>query len=267
MPVASTLDYYRNRNALIRMGRNERLKRARQQQRLARATLARKGQITRSRGVFRTGGTLQLETNFFDSVRTNVVLTNPTNATGGEVSPNTIGCLNGVPQGDTSSNRSGSKILMKSIFINGSVHISDADSITSAQASPTIFIAPVLDTQTNGAQLNSEDVYSNVNATPDAAITPLRNMSYTERFKVLKTKTITLKPTQTFDGTDIARSGCSRPFKMKVNLRDMQTKFQTGTTTGYVGTIIDNSLHMLAWCDDDDMGPALTYASRLRFKA
>ena len=71
MPVASTVDYYANRSALIRMGRNERLKRARQQQRLARAANARIGYRTvpRTMGPYAAG-----EMKYFDSERSATAL-------------------------------------------------------------------------------------------------------------------------------------------------------------------------------------------------
>lgn len=226
----------------------------------------RRPQPTRGRrGIYRTAGLLGFETKFHDSSLSGTALVSTTGATGGEVDPATILCLNGVPQGDTSSSRDGMKISMKSLFINGQVYVQDANTVTAAQASPNIYIALVLDTQTNGAQLSSENVFTNPSASAANANIPLRNMSYTERFKVLKVKQTTIKPTIFHDGTDAAISGCSMPFKMQVDLKGMMTKFQTGTTTGYVGTIIDNSLHLIAFTDSVDMTPRISYHARLRY--
>lgn len=137
---------------------------------------------------------------------------------------------------------------------------------TAADAVPFLYIALVLDTQTNGAQLNSEDVYINPAASTATGSSPLRNMSYTERFKVLKVKKIRV-PTLpiTYDGTNIEQSGLLLPFSMYVKLGGLQTKFQSGTTTGYVGTIVDNSLHLIAFTNVDSatFPVGMFYNSRL----
>lgn len=69
----------------------------------------------------RTGGLLGVETKYFDISLILTALTTPTDASGGEIDPATILCLNGVPQGDTASSRDGFKIAMKSIQIEGRI--------------------------------------------------------------------------------------------------------------------------------------------------
>lgn len=131
---------------------------------------------------------------------------------------------------------------------------------------PFIYIALVLDTQTNAAQLNSEDVFVNPGAGSALAASPLRNMSYTERFKVLKVKRLRIPPLMmTYDGTNIEQQGINLPWSMFVKLGGLQTKFQSGTTTGYVGTIVDNSLHLIAYSNNTTTAPFMTYNARLRY--
>jgi len=130
---------------------------------------------------------------------------------------------------------------------------------------PFVYVALVLDTQTNGAQLNSEDVFSNPSANIATAAGPLRNMSYTERFKVLKKKKIRIPMLSlTYDGTNIEQSGVQVPFSMFVKLGGLQTKFQSGTTTGYVGTIVDNSLHVICY-SNSALPVTVSYNARLRY--
>jgi len=93
-------------------------------------------------------------------------------------------------------------------------------------------------------------------------------MSYTERFKVLKVKRYRIPPLpMTYDGTNIEQGGVVIPFNMFVKLGGLQTKFQSGTTTGYVGTIVDNSLHLVAYSNVNNatFPVTLTYNSRLRY--
>jgi len=139
---------------------------------------------------------------------------------------------------------------------------------TSADTLPYIYVSLVLDTQTNAAQLNSEDVYTNPGASINSACNPLRNMSYTERFKVLKVKKVRLPPLPiTYDGTNIEQAGINVPFSMYVKLGGLQTKFQSGTTTGYVGTIVDNSLHLIAYSNVSNatIPVNIVYNARLRY--
>ncbi len=209
------------------------------------------------------------ELKFKDFALANSAVVSAADATGGEQNPATILCLNGVGQGDTMSTRVGTKMTMKSIFINGIVEVPFKNTITAAVNNPTIYIALVCDKQTNGGTatgIDSENVFSNPSADAAAGVVPLRNMSYTERYQVLKTKSFVLQPEQSFDGTDGMSATKIVPFHMKVNLKDQPVKFQVATTTGYVGTIIDNSLHLIAFTNSTNMGPLLTYNARLRYR-
>jgi len=214
----------------------------------------------------RTGGLLGVETKYFDTSLASSQINLVADCTSGEQDPATVLCLNGVPQGDTASSRDGFKIAMKSIQIDGIVRLDAQANQTAADQVPYVFIALVLDTQTNGAQLNSEDVFSNPAADSQLAACPLRNMSYTERFKVLKIKKARAPQVpMTYDGTNIEQQGTQIPFSMFVKLGGLQTKFQSGTTTGYVGTIVDNSLHLIAYVNNSALIPVISYNARLRY--
>lgn len=91
-------------------------------------------------------------------------------------------------------------------------------------------------------------------------------MSYTERFKVLKIKKLRVPtPAISWDGTNLEQSGSNIPLSMFVKLGGLQTKFQSGTTTGYVGTIVDNSLHLIAFSNSTAWEPSISYNARLRY--
>jgi len=93
-------------------------------------------------------------------------------------------------------------------------------------------------------------------------------MSYTERFKVLKLKKVRFPPLPiTWDGTNLEQAGVVVPLSMYVKLGGLQTKFQSGTTTGYVGTVVDNSLHLIAFSSiaSANIPVSLVYNSRLRY--
>ena len=65
-------------------------------------------------------------------------------------------------QGDAYNQRDGSKITIKSILIQGSLYIPNQNDQTTCDFVPIVTIALVLDKQTNGSTLNSEDVYTNL---------------------------------------------------------------------------------------------------------
>jgi len=136
---------------------------------------------------------------------------------------------------------------------------------TSADGIPFVYVALVLDTQTNGATLNSEDVYTNPAAAVSLACCPLRNMTYTERFKVLKMKKVRIPmPSMTYDGTNIEQSGVNVPFSMYVKLGGLQTKYKIGGDTAVIANIIDNSLHMIAFTNVN-VAAFIGYNARLRY--
>lgn len=215
----------------------------------------------------RSRPTLPEETKYFDTSYAAVTLTAPTDCTGAEHDPTTILCLNGVPQGDTQSSRDGFMISQKSIFLNGTITAAAQVDQTAIDHVPTVFVALVLDTQTNLAQLNSEDVFSNPSGNGGLATAPLRNMSYTSRFKVLKSKIVRIPvPMASWDGTNIEQAGITVNWSMSCPLNGLITKFTAGTTTGYIGTVVDNSLHVVAFVNyNTSLTCQLNYNARLRF--
>ena len=216
------------------------------------------------------GGYVGLEKKFFDSSLQSAI-NSPTDATGGEEDPTTLNCLNCPAQGDGESQRDGRQIAMHSINIKGNVFIPAQTNQTAADVVPDIFIALVCDKQTNGAQMNSEDCFSNPSANASLAAQPFRNLEYSQRFKVLKTVRIASKSIAgamqpVYDGTNIEVQGAQVPWSMYVNLKGMKVNFISGQTTSVIDAIADNSLHVIAYASNaSSLGPTIQYASRLRF--
>lgn len=210
----------------------------------------------------RTGGFLGIEKKFFDSGAV-VALTSPTDATGGEVDPASYDCLNCVPQGDGESERDGRQISMSRIFIHGTITCAPQINQTAIDRGSTNTIWLVLDTQTNGAQLDSEDVLTQ---SANAEIAPLcfRNLQYSKRFRILARKTVTIPPPPvSWDGTNIEQGGYSKYFSMQANLRGMKVNFSN--TSAVVASITDNSLHVIAFTNNTTMAPTINYFARLRY--
>jgi len=212
----------------------------------------------------RTGGLLSVERKYFDTFLTASALVAPADASGGELNPATILCLNGVPSGDGATNRDGMEISMQQLEIKGIVNIPVA-SVIAGDAAPTVLLSVVLDTQTNATDINSEDVYTNPGASALAS-SPLRKMENRKRFRVLKQWRRQLtQPMITYDGTDLEQSGVQVPFHFFIPLNGLKTQFKTGSTTGYYDTIIDNKICMLGFTSSTTYAPTVSYNARLRF--
>ncbi len=215
----------------------------------------------------RTGGFLGIELKFYDTSLTDAQLTSPTDATGGEHNESaTIGPTT-ITQGTGESQRDGRKISMRSLFVSGLISVAAQAATSTADAGSTVFIAVVLDTQTNGATINSEDVYKNTAANALLAANPQRNLQFSSRFRVLAKKTMQISNMSMTNDTGatggVIQAGTQRQFQFFVNLRGMNVLYKGTTET--VANIVDNSLHIIAYTSGTALAPTISYNSRLRF--
>lgn len=223
----------------------------------------------------RTGGLLGIEKKFFDTFNGGLAITESANCTAGIQDPLSHLCLNCPPQGDGPSHRDGRQISMKSIHVKGLVTIAAQLFQATPDTVPDVFIALVLDKQTNGAQMTSEQLFENPSTSPLLCVQPLINMTNSSRFRVLKTVRVSaadfagsVQPFVRLTGTggttdDVQQQGANVPFSMFVNLRDMKVNF-TGTGS-LVSNIVDNSLHIVAFTSRDSANPMISYNCRLRY--
>ena len=215
----------------------------------------------------RTGGFMGQEVKFYDKSLVADSLNAPTDASGGEHDPSASTSLNTVTQGDGESQRDGRLIAMQSVQIKGVITINPQSGASTADGANTIMIAVVLDKQTNGAQLNSEDVYTNPGASASLAAHPFRNLQFSRRFKVLKTICFIMQNPAIANDTGatggIITNGLHHKFDMFVNLRGMRCEFK-GTTEN-ISNVVDNSIHVIAYANSISDTPKISYNSRLRF--
>lgn len=218
----------------------------------------------------RTGGLLGIEKKYLDCNRTLLTLTAPTDIAGSEISPTAgtggcVGCLSSPGTGSAFNQRDGAKIQLKSILVKGMILVPPQLDQSGMDTACIVTVALVMDTQTNGATLDSESVYTNPGGQAAQNCNVLRNVSFTERFKVLKMTQFTLpQVSASYDGTNIEVSGTSIPFTLSSKL-NATVKFTSGSTTADVANVIDNSLHIIAWVNNTAYGAQIGYNSRLRF--
>jgi len=237
---------------------------------MAKAWVTKKSYAARQRSRLATG--LGIELKFFDTFKTAAVAATAA-LTGGEYDPtsvadgNCVSCLSAPAQGDGESNRDGRKIEIKSCYVTGNLTEGNAGGQASAQNGNVTFIALVLDTQTNGQQLNSEDVYTNPSAAGSVLLTamPLRDLQFSSRFRILDSCAL-VEPVRSYfnDGAATgAMTGWHLPFKLSWE-GALPVMFQAGTTAD-IANVTDNSLHVVAFTNNSSGTPTISYNARIRF--
>lgn len=217
----------------------------------------------------RTGGYTGVSKKYVDSWNTGTAIPNNTTCASGEIDASTgVGALSqlcGVIASASETGRTGDKVRYTSLHVTGTVSCAAQADQTSTDVGTKVYVAIVLDTQTNGVQLNSEDVFTNPSATATLCANPIRDMQYSKRFKVVKTKKFYFdNPSITWDGTNIEQSGFCQDLDMYVNL-DVIQQYTDANGTGLVTGVLDNSFHLIAFTNSTALTPTIQYNCRARF--
>ena len=133
---------------------------------------------------------------------------------------------------------------------------------------PKVSIALVQDSQTNGVNIHSEDIYQNDNGTARGNLGWRRKMSNTSRFKVISRKTVRFSSSQQdiTSGGDIEKNGQVVRFQMSCSFPNgLRVQCLRGQTTADVAKVVDNSFHIIASATDISVAPVIAYTSRMRF--
>jgi hypothetical protein len=210
----------------------------------------------------RTGGYMNIEKKFFDTARANVL---PVSFATGQFSPLTLNCLYAPTQGTGPSNRVGNKTLIHSLHFKGEFKTELlTDSSSTSRLQPAMYLAIVLDQQSNGAQALPTDVW----ATPlsnQQDLSPFRNIENGKRFKVLHSEVITVplmmtQRTATNYSTVGSRAfvNINKNFKKPIEVRHI-------ANGGTVADIAENSLQVFAYVRDAAHSDQFIYQARIRF--
>lgn len=207
----------------------------------------------------RTAGYFGLEYKFIDYEKDTSLVTT---VAGAEVDDTTAGSCSSIAQGDGESNRDGRKAVLKSWYVSGAVKLEQKSAQTTSLDARVVTIYGVLDTQTNGAQLNSEDFLKDP-STATLDFLAVRNLENSKRFKTIFKERCVLKyPSAQSDGSANTGEFNGDYYLFDVNKKlDVPVTF-TGTTAT-VASISDNSLHIIAVTSGDSV--KLQYISRVRF--
>jgi len=213
-----------------------------------------------------TMGFMGIEKKFLDMAKADAVVSSVAALTGGEYDPSTgcTGCLSCPAQGDTEQSRDGKRIVVDSLILKG--YVRTGESLGQAPLSNIkVFVAVILDTQTNGAQLNSEDVFKNLLNSTEGTVCPTKNLLFGSRFRILKSHVYDLTPIGISDAAaTVASYGVRREFDWYIPFKGGLPVNMNAGTDANVANVIDNSLHVVAFSTNADC--AIGYNARIRFQ-
>jgi len=213
-----------------------------------------------------TMGFMGIEKKFLDTSLGDTAIAVAAALTGGEYDPSAgcTGCLSCPAQGDTEQSRDGKRIVIDSLILKGFVRNAGTASDAVDLAGIKVFLAVVLDTQTNGAQLNSEDVFKNTANIDLTNCDPMKNLLFGSRFRILKSQTFDLEPIGVAPAGSIAHNGLRRDFDWYIPFKGGLAVNLNAGTTANVTNVIDNSLHVVAF--STLTGALIGYNARIRFQ-
>lgn len=205
----------------------------------------------------RTAGFLGIEKKFYDKTYSGAIVATVASA---EADPAAnASCLNAIAQGDGESNRDGRRCVLKSVQIRGDIYDSGSQDGADPPGPAVIRVALVWDQQTNGAQLNSEDVFTGATNVEHAMI----NLQHSGRFRILWDKTFSFGSAVAFNDDGGATGATNRGGKIFKIYKNLNIPVTFDGTTEDIANITDNSLHMVAFASGT--GYFLKYESRVRF--
>jgi len=215
---------------------------------------------------FRTAGFLSIERKFYDTALATSALTAPTDGSGGEHDPSATSMISTPAVGDSEQNRDGKQIVCLYVEIAGKVGYAGLEATAGVWPPMSIFIAIVLDKQSNGAQLNSEDVFKNLAADARLATCPLRNLLFGKRFRILKQVYFNMDNNSLAQlaANDFSINGKEKMWKFFIPLNRLKINFTAGTTAS-IANVVDNSIHVIAYSSSGTGAPYIQYNARLRF--
>jgi len=211
-------------------------------------------------------GFLGIERKFYDTTLVQAAITAPTDATGGELDPSATSMISTPTQGDGEQQRDGKQIACLYVEIVGTIQTAAFEASADLPSGCSVYLACVLDQQTNAAQMNSEDCFKNLGAAAGLAPNPIRNLLFGKRFRILKQRTfeMNLDTCTQQAANDYSWPGKRHNFRWYIPLKGLKINFNAGTTAS-IANVVDNSIHMIGYANSTATVPLISYNARLRF--
>jgi len=164
--------------------------------------------------------------------------------------------------------RVGRKLSILKVKVHGNISVPQQATQAASDAATKVRVVLVLDQQTNAAQMTGASLFNDAGAA-GTTLNSFQNPNFFGRFRVLKDKMIALSnlnlagsPT----GGDVVQSGMKVNFKFAVNFKKPIVVHFNAANGGTVADIVDNSLHMVAAIDANQLAPTITYYARVCYK-
>lgn len=212
------------------------------------------------------------ELKYYDTSGESIAITSPPNFATANlfINPTAGGLISTPPRGNSGNERSGRRILIKNVWITGFAQV-PVEPVQFTPPTPVVvWVAIVLDTQTNGVQCTTQDIFSNpiTGVDYEGLFPPFRNMLSNTRYQVLGAVMFKLGKSQCFtiDSTavpaEFSWAGDVEIFEKFLPL-DFVVIFNAGTTSS-VASVVDNSVHVMA-AQSGGQQVSLSYKCRIRF--
>lgn len=211
----------------------------------------------------------RIERKYFDSVRTGLgFVASTTTWAGGELDPTTLNCLFAPIQGDDIFNRQGRKVQVLQIKIQGQIGVPPQIGVLTGDVAAIVRFHLVQDDQTNGAQLNAEDVFGTTSGTGEPT-DMFQNPAFFGRFKVLKSIKIVMQNPNFTNvssiATSVAQQGLAHVWKMNAKFKKPVIVHYNSTNAGTVADVINTSFHIIGINTDVDLNPLIAYRCRTTY--
>lgn len=182
------------------------------------------------------------EYKYFSSQVNQVECQEGTLTTSLEVDPTTLNTLFAPVQGNGINNREGRRVAVKGLRIKGI--LSQAESIVDMEGQAAVRVILFIDQQTNGAQIQSENVIEAAASNSEAVFNSFLSLDTLGRIRVLKDKVFVMPNVGVASTT--ASNSVLKPFKWNIKFKQPLIINFNSTDGGTVADIIDNSFHMIA---------------------
>lgn len=215
------------------------------------------------------GGIIVSESRYFDSRLNGTVLNEGNSWADTELDPATLNTIFAPTQGNDINSRQGRQVSVYKIALRGFIRASLLQDQADVLAAPLVRLILYIDTQTNAAQAQGENVMqAPQDGSPEMTSLTFQNTANFGRFRILRDKII--RPRDMSVGTDGAStmSECSAdvPFKMMVRFKKPIVVHFNSTNGGTVADIIDNSFHLIGCKNSAVQATAIYYAARTYYK-
>ncbi len=208
------------------------------------------------------------EMKYFDTTKALTAIVAATTWAGTELDPGTFDTFCVPVKGTGIDQRIGRAINIHKIKINAHLFINSQANQTATDAACLTRIALYLDTQTNAAQSQGEQVFQDPGTASisNNAMT-FQSLATLGRFRMLKDKRIVMQnPNIAYDGTNMEQMGLIRSCKINHTFRNPIKVHFNETNGGTIADIVDNSLHLIAATTNTGLAVSIIYEARVSYK-